>query len=286
MNPEPRELFTPRYKRRLPVRRNPVTVCIAAIADRHNAIVSCVDTRISTKETSIDTPVGAKMRGYAGWTVLSSGTTCYSERFFSTFRGLMEKRGDNEPDTVRQVLEETLTSELQKFCAERYLLPFGIDMKEFLSSTGPKDKLPDEIGRAILDYSDQYDVELIVSGWGRTFQEKILKEREVATASIFSVSRNGVVPHSTDGFYACGSGAPSAYSMMAYFHYDDHTVISRAIYYVAAQSSCPKGRRGSDQTLTYRYYEGSDQEIGTATSFNPTRSMTFGSCGKKLGHRD
>jgi hypothetical protein len=213
-----------------------VTVCISAIADNDEAIVSCVDTRISTNQTSIDMVVGRKMCGMRGWTMLSSGTTCYSEALVDTFQALLraEDTTDNDPPTIQRMLESALLAELMKYGAARYLAPYGIDMPTFLSSGTEKfsDERRNELNRLILDHSESYDVELIVSGWGQT-QESFGPDH-APSACIYSVSREGVLPHSDDGFYTCGTGQDSAHAVLSYFSLERHMTLAEAIYRVAA----------------------------------------------------
>jgi hypothetical protein len=167
--------------------RNRVTVCISAIADRDEAIVSCVDTRISTSQTSIDLIVGRKMSGLRGWTILSSGTTCYSEALVDTIQMLLRTADNNDPPTVQRLLEAALVTELMKYGADRYLAPYGVDMPTFLSSGTDKfsDERRNELSRLIAEHSDTYDVELIVSGWGQT-QESFGPDN-APSACIYSV---------------------------------------------------------------------------------------------------
>src|ERR1700746_4068366 len=103
-----------------------MTVAIAAIADRHEAIVSCVDTRVSTDVTSFDPIVGRKICGMRGWTILSSGTTSDAESLVDAFEALLRKAQDNDPPTVKSLLEKALLEELQKYNAAKYLVPYGI----------------------------------------------------------------------------------------------------------------------------------------------------------------
>jgi hypothetical protein len=216
-----------------------MTVCISAIAARDEAIVSCVDTRISTGTTSFDPIIGRKMCGFRGWTMLSSGTTCYSEGLVDTFQSFLNDAGDNDPPTVHRLLEAALRTEMPRFIAARYLTPYGIDMPTFLGSArGPNgftDERWNELSRLMLDYSDSYDVELLVSGWGQT-QERFGPGGggNQASAEIYSVNRNGVTPHSNEGFYACGSGADAAHSMLSFFNCQRYMTLAEAIYYVAA----------------------------------------------------
>ena len=219
--------------KRLP-RSNRVTVCIAAIADRDEAIVSCVDTRLSTTQTSIDLIVGRKMCGMRGWTMLSSGTTCYAEALVDTFQALLQRADDNDPPTIERLLEIAIVTELMKFGAARHLAPYGIDMPTFLSSGTDKfsDERRNELSRLIAEHSDTYDVELIVSGWGQT-QESFGPTRG-PSACIYSVSRAGVLPHSDDGFHTCGIGRETAHAVLSYFSLERHMTLAEAIYRVAA----------------------------------------------------
>ena len=111
-----------------------MTVCIAAIADNHDAIVSCVDTRVSTSVTSFDPLIGGKKLGSRGWTVLSSGTFSYAESLLDAFCAHMSEAADNNFPTVKNCLETVLRTELPKFSAARYLTPYGLDMPTFLGS--------------------------------------------------------------------------------------------------------------------------------------------------------
>jgi hypothetical protein len=207
-----------------------VTVCISAIADRHEAIVSCVDTRVSTAITSFDPLVGGKMSGAKGWTVLSSGTFSYAELLLDAFHAEMNRAVDNDPPSVHGCLQAALLTELPKFGAAKHLAPYGLDMPGFLDSRSKfTDERWNELSRLISDHSDYYDVEMIVSGWGA--------EQEASTspgACIFSVDRSGVVPHSNVGFYACGSGKEIAHSILSFFNQQPHMTLAETIYHVAA----------------------------------------------------
>lgn len=210
-----------------------MTICIAAIADDHESIISCVDTKVSAVSASSEPAVGMKIRGLRGWTMLSSGTTCYSERFIAEFRRLLRDAPDNEPDTVRNILEKVRASEITKFCEEKYLTPFGLKMPEFLTST--TGALPADLSRSILDYSDQYDVEIIVSGWGDKEANHVLENEKVRSiANIFSVGRDGVLTHGDDGFHTAGSGKWAAQSTLMFFNYESRLSLPQQIYFVAA----------------------------------------------------
>jgi hypothetical protein len=209
----------------------PVTVCIAAIADHHEAIVSCVDTRISTAITSFDPFVGSKMAGMRGWTVLSSGSLSDIESLLDAFYAELKSASDNNPPAIQRCLESALRSELPKYSAARYLTPYGLDMPTFLHArpTGFTDERWNEISRLMLEYSDTYDVEIVVSGWGG--DQEVSK---FAGASIFSASRNGVNWHTAEGFFACGSGAAAAHSVLSFFNQQSHMALAETIYHVAA----------------------------------------------------
>jgi hypothetical protein len=226
--------FHQRHIRRLPRGNRRVTVCISAIADHDEAIVSCVDTRISTNQTSVDLIVGRKMCGMRGWMMLSSGTTCYSEALVDTFQALLRDAEDNDPPTIQRLLDAALLTELMKYGAARHLAPHGIDMPTFLSSGTDKfsDERRNELSRLIAEHSDTYDVELIISGWGQT-QESFGSDR-ASSACIYSVSREGVLPHSDDGFYTCGTGKNTAHAVLSYFSLERHMTLAEALYRVAA----------------------------------------------------
>lgn len=212
-----------------------MTVCISAIADRDEAIVSCVDTRLSTEgQISIDLVVGRKICGMRGWTILSSGTTCYSEALVDTIEALLQVAEDNDPPTVQRLLDTALLTELMKYGAAKHLAPYGIDMPTFLSSGTDKfsDQRRDELSQQIAEHSETYDVELIVSGWGHT-QESFGADRAPG-ACIYSVSRAGVLPCSDDGFYTCGIGRHTAHAILSYLSLERHMTLAEVVYRVAA----------------------------------------------------
>jgi hypothetical protein len=223
-----------RNTRWLPRGNSRVTVCISAIADHDEAIVSCVDTRITTNQTSIDLVVGRKMSGMRGWTILSSGTTCYAESLVDTVQMLVRAADDSDPPTIKRLLEAALATELMKYGAARYLAPYGLDMATFLSSGNDKfsDERRNELNRLIAEHSDTYDVELIVSGWGQT-QESFGPD-QAPNACIYSVSRAGVLPHSDDGFHTCGTGREAAHALLSYLSLERHMTLAEVVYRVAA----------------------------------------------------
>lgn len=217
--------------RRRPRRRTLVTVCIAAIADNEEAIVSCVDTRVTMGTTSLDPLVGRKMTGSHGWTVLGSGTFSQIELFLDAFYDAMNASKDHDPPAVQRCLEVALLSELPKFSAAKYLTPYGLDMPGFLASRSQfTDERWNELSRLMLEYSEQYDVEVIVSGWGPT-QESSGKR---GGTCIFSASRDGVSRYSDVGFHACGSGGITAHSILASFEQEPRMTIAHTVYHVAA----------------------------------------------------
>jgi hypothetical protein len=223
-------------KRRLP-RRKAVTVCITAIADDEDAIVSCVDTRVDTLITSFDPLVGHKMSGACGWTVLTAGTFSQVESLVDSFHAELQNTQDHDPPSIERCLESALRVEMPRFGAAKYLTPFGIDMKTFLESaptTGSKlkkftEERWNELSRLILDYSDQYDAELIVSGWGPTQEDSSRR----GGACIFGVSRDGVLRHSNVGFHACGSGGTVAHSILSAFGQEPRMTLAETIYHTA-----------------------------------------------------
>lgn len=107
-------------------------------------------------------------------------------------------------------------------------------MPTFLSSGTDRfsDERRNELNRLIADYSDNYDVELIVSGWGQT-QESFGPD-QAPEAYIYSINRDGVLPHSDDGFYTCGIGRDTAHTVLSYFSLERHMTLAEAVYRVAA----------------------------------------------------
>jgi len=151
-----------------------------------------------------------------------------------TFSALLNEAENNDPPIVQRLLETALRAEMPKYIAARYLTPYGMDMPAFLNSRGPSgftDERWNELSRLMLDFSDSYDVELLVSGWGQTQEEG--GATYSPRACLYSVSRDGVTPHSDDGFYACGSGKEAAHSVLSFFNHERHMTLAEAIYNVA-----------------------------------------------------
>jgi hypothetical protein len=229
-----RPLPRPSRRRERSLRINPVTVCITAIADSHAALVSCVDTRISTSTTSFDQEAGTKIRGILGWTVLNAGTVSLCQSLIHSFGNSLAKATDDYPPTVKKCLEGALRIELPKFCAEKYLSPFGLDMGGFLKERASfTDAAWNELYRSILDFADRYDVQLLVSGWGSKKPDEPPEDYRVS-AEILCTDRDGVCSHSDEGFWACGSGADVAHSVLSFFNQEPHMTIARTIYQVAS----------------------------------------------------
>jgi hypothetical protein len=231
MNPKPPGSYVLDKQKRLPVRRKAVTVCINAIANEGEAIVSCVDTRVTTATTSLDPLLGQKMTGMRGWTILSSGTFSYVESLVDAFYGEITGAENNDPPMVERCLDSALRAEMPKFSAARYLTPYGLDMPRFFSSRSQfTDERWNELSRLMLEYSDSYDVEILVSGWGATQEETDRR----GGACIFSASKDGVLRYSDVGFHACGSGGSTAHSILSFFNQEPRMTLAETIYHVAA----------------------------------------------------
>jgi hypothetical protein len=248
--------YVNRRRRRQSSGRSPVTVCISASAENHEAIVSCVDTKMTiTGATSIEPILGRKLCAMRGWTILSSGTMCYAESLVDAFEALLQKAPDNDPPTIKRLLEQALLEELPKFGAAQYLTPYGIEMPAFLDPEKKKG-FPDEhwkeLARSILEYSDKYDVELIVSGWGQTQEAFSATTSNKADGYIFSASRDGVLMHSNEGFYTCGVGGSSAHSLLSFFNYEPHLPLARAVYFVAAAKFMSERTEGVGKNTVLR----------------------------------
>jgi hypothetical protein len=224
-----------------------VTVCIAAIADDGEAIVSCVDTRVATGTISFDPLVGHKMSGAYGWTVLNSGTFSQIELLLDAFHAEMNTAENHDPPVVQRCLESALRLELPKFSAAKYLTPYGLDMPSFLASRSQfTDERWNELSRLMLEYSDSYDVEILVSGWGNT-QEASPRR---GGACIFGASRDGVARYSDVGFHTCGSGGNIAHSILSSFEQEPRMTLGETIYHVAAAKFMSEHTEGvGDQTV-------------------------------------
>jgi hypothetical protein len=196
------------------------------------------------------------MSGACGWTVLTAGTLSQIESLVDSFHAEMQQTQDHDPPSIERCLESALRVEMPKFSAAKYLTPYGIDMKTFLESapnTGSKlkkftEERWNELSRSMLDYSDQYDAELIVSGWGPT-QENSSRR---GGACIFGVSRDGVLRHSNVGFHACGSGGTVAHSILSTFGQEPRMTLAETVYHVASAKFMAERAQGVGEGTVMR----------------------------------
>jgi len=228
--------YPPKHPKRSDWRRR-VTVCIAAMAAHGGALVLATDTMISVADSSLMN-LGGKLVTIPGWAILYAGTLGDEDVLERAFIEDMRKQPDNEPETVRVSLERAVRTAIPKYLTDRFLAPYGIDMDTFLRDRSLfTDEMRNELTRQMVDYSDRYDPELLVVGWGDTASSPHPKYPDkgilLSDPTIFSVGRDGVRSHAKMGFCAIGSGAPAAYATLSFYNYNMHASIAQALYCVA-----------------------------------------------------
>jgi hypothetical protein len=147
-----------------------------------------------------------------------SGTLGHVDLLVDALSREMLSASDNDPKTIKALLEKVHREELGSWSASRHLAPFGVDMPTFLS-TGKSfpAQVQSDLSRSIALGAEEYDAEIIVCGWGATASRLAREKKSRPYPYIFSADYQGVQLHKTAGLYACGSGAGAAMSTL-YFH--------------------------------------------------------------------
>jgi len=179
-------------------------------------------------------PLAAKIHVIADWSIMLSGTLGEADIFVDSLTREMLQGADNEPSTIRKYLEKVHREELAIWSAGRWLSPFGLNMDGFLQrGNALPPSVESDISRNIAINAENYDVEVIVCGWGETIKRLATEKTSKPQSYIFSVDYSGVKLHKTAGLYACGSGASAALSTLYFHNYGPGCPLPRAIYLVA-----------------------------------------------------
>jgi hypothetical protein len=208
-----------------------MTVCIAAMADNGKRIVCAADTMIANATSSADSVAG-KVLMFRDWTFLMSGTLSPADLLYDTVKREMGNAADNEHRTVRRCLEIAHREEMGKWMAGRWLSPYNLDWESYGREHTSRftDEYRDELSRKMLQDADSnYDAEVIVCGWGDS-----ARKNDNGVPYIFSINRDGVGLHRTEGAYACGGGAPAAMASLYFHRHRRSMTLAQVVYYVLA----------------------------------------------------
>ncbi|PYX01256.1 MAG: hypothetical protein DMG89_02195 [Acidobacteria bacterium] len=229
-------LLKPLPHRKLKLRRLPsrkLTICIAANAEHGKYLVCAADTMVASNLATTD-PLAAKIHFVADWAIMLSGTLGHVDSLVDALTRRMLSASDNDPKTIKHLLETAHREELGSWSAGHYLAPFGLDMPTFLSK-GKRypTQVQSDLSRSIALGAEEYDAEIIVCGWGATATSLAQERKSRPYPYIFSADYQGIKLHKTAGLYACGSGAPAALSTLYFHNCRPGMDVATVIYYVA-----------------------------------------------------
>jgi ATP-dependent protease HslVU (ClpYQ) peptidase subunit len=197
-----------------------MTLCIAAISQTDNRVVTVSDFMLSTRSMSAETavlkvePISPSGR----WLGAFAGSPSVLAEVYSD---VIQKLADGRPETLEtmvSVFEEAYRAALKRKIERTVLTPFGLDRDAFIRD-GLRQFGKAEFARllytaeAVALKTDFMLAGINPQGWPR----------------IFSVEEDGVHHHDRLGFYAIGSGADLANASL-YATYDAALPTNDLIY--------------------------------------------------------
>jgi hypothetical protein len=207
-----------------------VTVCIAAIARDGYAnepergdevIVSVSDKKLTLFYTSGDGVVSKRFHFHSEWTALMAGsdiTPCVEIMQAAT--GLLSGK-HNTLRNIASAVKTAYQNRLQELIEDRILSRYGMKLQEFKASG--KNQLTVEIFNSICSQIDNTSLECEFLVFG--FDDNKIPH-------IFVVTNPGIVNvYDKPGFWAIGSGASAALSMLFYRGQNEDTEMEKALYH-------------------------------------------------------
>jgi len=203
-----------------------VTVCIAAIANSGRAIVLASDRMISTEQFSADSAI-YKIRGiHHDWAALcSASSTDHIYPILRETRTVLSK--DKAPKSRQDVARALICAYQARHLTvqnDKVLSPYGMDRKAFFRK-GPRG-LGDSFFQRVALKLEQVNLgcRFLVAGYDRTF-----------APHVFLVQHPGEeVDRTYPGFWATGSGATSALSVLFFYSPTITDSLERVLYCVCA----------------------------------------------------
>jgi hypothetical protein len=133
-------------------------------------------------------PMASKIHMVAEWAIMLSGTLGLADSYVDALTKEMLGSQDNDPYTIRGLLEKVHREQLASWSAGRWLAPYGMDMATFLASASTlPSSVESEAARNISFNASEYDVEIIVCGWGQTIRKLSQQGKSRPLPYIFSV---------------------------------------------------------------------------------------------------
>jgi 20S proteasome alpha/beta subunit len=211
-----------------------MTVGIASIGDKGNAIIFAADQMMSVGIRTADLPLVVKgFLIHKHWFTVYAGSVTAVPPILSKVKKALAASPDADIAEVAGTFVQVYREERQKLAEQSVLSPFGLDMQSFVNliSTNQSAELTD-MKRKIQDFD--FDCEFLVGGFGPDKR-----------AHIFSVTPPGVESHyDSIGFWSIGSGAEAALSSLLFRRLHPVLSVKETLYFVAEakfMSECAMG---------------------------------------------
>ena len=197
-----------------------MTVCVAAICDNNNSIVTASDMMLSYDSFSADLAVKA-MQIHPNWQALFAGNVSACWPILREAKARSVTR-ENTVEQVKASCREAYGNQFQRYITHKVLVRYGFDLESF-KENGLK-QLGRDVFNSLCRQIDQinFDCEFLICGFDKD-----------KNPHIFTVSNPGIATeHSPPGFYAIGSGEFSALSTLVFHRFKSGMQLARGIYHV------------------------------------------------------
>jgi 20S proteasome alpha/beta subunit len=216
-----------------------VTVCVAAICERGDVVVSATDAATSVGEISSDNNL-PKMILLGDWLFMYAGEPSNADLLLEEIRPL---GGKITRANIRSVVHKAFQRRASRWASDEILMPFDMDIDEFKrkgkSIFGESHAA--EIARQISEAAKNFYDQLLVVGWGDSRMALIQEE-----------NRGGSVSHSLLGYAAIGSGGSTAASQLLMLKHARHSSLTETLYSVAAAKFSAEAADGVGQNTVIR----------------------------------
>ena len=215
-----------------------MTVCVAASCENGRIIVSATDGQLTYGDITADVMSG-KIVWIGEWELMFAGDPANAKMIFEqVVRYCRENEQQLTHENVKTVLTTAYKKRMADCLASAVLAPYDMTFSEF-KEQGLKifgDKQFGRISEALEYHANQYQDQLLLTGWGE----------EVTDAIIYQVDPYQDRDHALAGIAAIGSGANVALSTLLMLGQSRHTGFLETVYNVAAAKFSAEKSYNSD----------------------------------------
>jgi hypothetical protein len=204
-----------------------VTVCISAICEKGNAIVSATDGAISY---GISADVNTyKMRVLKDWLFQFSGTFSNADLIMEEIERELKKdsaASSNSKVKIQELLQNAYRRRFSQWISDRNLAVYDLSVEEF-KREGLKifgSDIFSELTHALAQDSERFNESMLVSGF----------PDDHPLAVLYEINREGKFSHSTTGIAAIGSGGVVAMTTLLLLGCSRYMPLEFTLYAVAA----------------------------------------------------